>query len=106
VLYLRRIVGDSMLPTLRADQLVVLVRSRRPRAGDVVMVRHDGREKIKRVAKVADGQLFLLGDNPAASTDSRQFGWLPMTLVVARLPRRGRMQPHAAVPPVPPDAPQ
>lgn len=50
---------------------------RRPRIGDVVIVRHGQREKIKRLAKLAgDGRAYVLGDNPPASTDSRQFGWL------------------------------
>lgn len=81
----RRVVGDSMLPGLSADRLVLAVRTRRPRAGQVVIARHDGLEKIKRVQKVADGQVFLLGDNPDASKDSRHFGWLPARAVFARV---------------------
>jgi nickel-type superoxide dismutase maturation protease len=89
---LRRVVGDSMLPGLPADRLVVAVRTRRPREGQVVFVRHDGREKMKRVQKVSDGQVFLLGDNPDKSTDSRHFGWLPTEVVFARVvwPRQTR----------------
>lgn len=85
MLVFRRVVGDSMLPALRADQLVLGLRTRRVRAGDVVIVRHDGQEKIKRVHMVCDGQIFLLGDNSVASKDSRHFGWLPQGAVYARV---------------------
>ena len=85
MILLRRVVGDSMLPGLPADRLVIALRTRRPRPGQVVFVRHDGREKMKRVQKVADGQVFLLGDNPDRSTDSRHFGWLPAEVVFARV---------------------
>lgn len=85
MLLLRRVVGDSMLPALQAGQLVLAVRTRRARAGDVVIARHGGREKIKRVHTVSDGQVFLLGDNQAASTDSRHFGWVPQRAVFARV---------------------
>jgi nickel-type superoxide dismutase maturation protease len=82
---LRRVVGDSMLPALAADKLVVARRSHRIRPGDVVILHHDNLEKIKRVARVRDGQVFVLGDNPAHSTDSRTFGWLPESAVVAKV---------------------
>ena len=81
-----------MLPGLPADKLVIALRTRQARTGQVVLVRHDGREKMKRVHKVADGQVFLLGDNPGRSTDSRHFGWLPSEVVFARVvwPRQRR----------------
>lgn len=40
------------------------------------MVNHDSLEKIKRIARSEHGRVYLLGDNPQASTDSRTFGWL------------------------------
>lgn len=92
-LLVRRIVGDSMLPSLRSGQLVLFVAGRRPRVGTIVMLRHDGIEKIKRIARIESGRVYVLGDNPAVSTDSRQFGWLGLetvraTLVLPRLPKR------------------
>ncbi len=48
------------------------------RVGDVVVARRPDRpglEIIKRIKAIdAGGAIFLAGDNPAASTDSRQFG--------------------------------
>lgn len=65
-----------MLPTLRPGQVVVFTRGRKPTVGDIVMISHDGLEKIKRIARQEHGRVYVLGDNPAASTDSRTFGWI------------------------------
>ena len=88
------VVGDSMAPTMMAgDRLVVLAqrfgRFKWPEVGDVVAVadpRDPSRTLVKRVASVdrAAGTLELLGDNPAASTDSRTFGPVPVASVVGR----------------------
>jgi type IV secretory pathway protease TraF len=52
---------------------------------DVVIISHEGMEKVKRVHKVRDGELYVLGDNSALSTDSRDFGWLPVEAVTAKV---------------------
>lgn len=83
-LYVRRVVGDSMSPTLPHGRLVVFV-TMRPKIDNIVMVNHDGREKIKRLALTRAGRIYLLGDNPPASTDSRDFGWLPQEAIIAKL---------------------
>lgn len=81
----RRIVGASMLPYFQPGRIVLGWRAKRIRSGDVVIVMHDGLEKIKRVDRVRGDKLYVLGDNADASTDSRQFGWLPMASVKARV---------------------
>lgn len=72
-----RVSGDSMLPTLRSGDLL-LVRSLRtgePREGQIVCAETDTVEAIKRVTRPpADGTVWLEGDNAAASTDSRSLG--------------------------------
>ncbi len=88
------VVGDSMAPTLMAgDRLAVLAqrfgRFKWPEVGAVVAVadpRDPSRILVKRVASVdrAAGTLEVLGDNPAASTDSRTFGPVPVASVVGR----------------------
>ena len=94
-----------MAPALRhGDQVVVWwARGSTPRAGAVVLVDLPGSRGlgIKRVARVEQsGALWVEGDNPAGSTDSRQFGAVPASAlrgrVVMRLwPRPGRITPRA-----------
>ncbi len=77
--------GASMEPAFRGGDCLIVDRSvlkaRRPRAGDVVVVRDPElavRWLVKRVWRVADdGQLDLRGDNAAESRDSRDFGLVP-----------------------------
>jgi nickel-type superoxide dismutase maturation protease len=90
--------GASMEPTLLdGDRLVVVSRPwgdrLRPAAGDVVAVadpRDTGRVLVKRVASVdrVAATLEILGDAPDASTDSRDFGPVPVASVVGRVVHR------------------
>ncbi len=92
------VVGDSMEPTLVQGDRVLVDRwscSRRsPRVGEVILVRtDDGAIVVKRVARAprhAPGGLtrpsvWVLGDNPGASRDSRHFGAVPIDRVAGRL---------------------
>ena len=85
LLLVRRVAGDSMLPTLRAGQLVIAVRPYRLRAGMIVIVYHQGLEKIKRITHIDSGKLFVEGDNAGSSTDSRSFGWLSVDVVIGKV---------------------
>lgn len=83
----RRVVGGSMSPKLRPGQLLLASPFRRHAVhpGQVVIVEHDGVEKIKRVERIQNDMVFVIGDNLEASTDSRHFGWLTMDEVRARV---------------------
>ena len=85
--------GTSMLPTLApGDRLLV---ARRPfgqgaprlAPGDLAVVQDPevaGRLLVKRVGSVEQGSVVVLGDNPAASRDSRSFGPVPRELALGR----------------------
>jgi phage repressor protein C with HTH and peptisase S24 domain len=86
MMIVRRIVGNSMLPVLRPGGIVVgWGRPKKLAIGDIVIVQHEGLEKIKRISQIEDGKLYVLGDNPEASKDSRHFGWLDLSTVQAKL---------------------
>jgi nickel-type superoxide dismutase maturation protease len=76
------VTGDSMAPTLRPGDRVLLVWGLGPlrpaiRVGDLVALadpRLPARTMIKRVAGLEGTRLVVRGDNDAASTDSRHFG--------------------------------
>ncbi len=87
-----RVAGESMLPAYQPGDTLLgwrWFRARGLRAGQVVVARQAGRPLIKRVAKTAAGHIWLAGDNPGRSTDSRHFG--PVTpaqveaLILAKL---------------------
>lgn len=80
-----RVVGDSMEPTLRAGEFVLVDRGRAPEVGRLVVARHPERAEllvIKRVAAIEpDGRIALASDNPDAGTDSRSWGPVDVALV-------------------------
>jgi nickel-type superoxide dismutase maturation protease len=102
--------GASMVPSLLpGDRLLVESRSyqgRPPRPGEVVLAadpRKPERELIKRVETVdeAAASADLRGDAPEASTDSREFGTVPLSEIRWRAvfrywppQRAGRLSPE------------
>jgi signal peptidase I len=89
--------GISMRPTYQPGDRVLLRRvpDRALRRGQVVVVEAPpygtGTRKwlIKRVSALpGDGTVFVLGDNPAASGDSRLHGYLPVDRVLGVVLRR------------------
>jgi nickel-type superoxide dismutase maturation protease len=76
--------GTSMAPALLPGDHVLVWKTRSVRPGDVVAApdpRRAARSVLKRVADVTDEGLYLLGDNPEHSTDSRQWGRVPVASV-------------------------
>lgn len=64
----------------------------RVKVGDVVVIERPeqpGIHYVKRISeiKIASNQIYLLSDNPDG-TDSRQWGWLPASSIVAIIIRR------------------
>ena len=84
--------GSSMSPTFLPGDRLLLVRRLRPlRPGDLVAFddpRGTGRRLVKRVRVVRGRDVEVVGDNPAASTDSRAFGAVPIERVSHLVVRR------------------
>jgi nickel-type superoxide dismutase maturation protease len=80
-----RVSGDSMLPTLKDGDAVMIVATRSIKPGDVVLADHPYKSSVKMVKRVhaidGEGRYSLTGDNPAESTDSRTFGSLSLEYI-------------------------
>lgn len=88
-----RVVGPSMEPTVRNGEIHLVRRGGRIRVGDIVVIRHPQRPElfsVKRVIRRECPGWWVEGDNPAASSDSREFGAVPDELIVGRLVLRLR----------------
>jgi hypothetical protein len=87
-----------MAPALRhGDHLLVWWRARRPPIGSVVVVQLPERGlAVKRLVRVTgDGAIWVEGDNPFGSTDSRTLGALPAAALRGRV--IGRLWPRPGV---------
>jgi phage repressor protein C with HTH and peptisase S24 domain len=82
---IRRVVGDSMSPGLNQDSLIAVLKSKRYKVGDVVGFKLNDQVLIKRVCKINDSLVYVLGDNPNNSLDSRKLGWINQDSIVFKL---------------------
>lgn len=75
-----------MEPALVPGKLIIARKYfRKLQPGDAVVFNHQGLEKIKRIAKIQSDKVWVLGDNPNASTDSRLFGWINRSDIQAKI---------------------
>lgn len=80
-----------MVPAYAPGERVIVKYGASYEVGDVVLVDFKDRIDIKRVKQISGDQVFIEGDNTAVSVDSRQYGAVKNTRVIAkviyRLPR-------------------
>ena len=81
--------GDSMLPTLKNGDKVLVDPKCSIAIGDIVLGKHPYKSNVKIIKRVTDiakdGRLTLAGDNPAESTDSRTFGTVSGKYIIGTL---------------------
>jgi len=85
-----------MLPVLKEGDVVLYdpkaYTQKQPQIGDVVIAIHPARSDLRIVKRVQgvtrDGRIFLLGDNVAETTDSRDFGHVPIDEILGRITSR------------------
>ena len=84
----------SMEPALHPGDWLLVRRTRRVRAGQIVLARHPGRPDlllVKRAARMVQAGWWLESDNPdAGAVDSRRFGPVPASLIEGRVLLRYR----------------
>lgn len=77
-----------MFPTLKDGDAILINRTAKVRAGDIILANHPFRKSVKILKRVKDftdkGDLFLVGDNPPESTDSRAFGAVPIKYLIGK----------------------
>lgn len=77
-----KVVGRSMYPTLKPGDEILLdpyaYRQNLPQADDLIVTMHPCQNNLAIVKRIdfidVKGNYFLIGDNPLASTDSREWG--------------------------------
>ena len=90
-----RVDGNSMLPTLKPGEDVLLLPVSRMTAiapGDIVVCFHPQRPALRMVKRVSetfyDGGCYVLSDNAAEGSDSRSFGVVDRKLIVGLVTSR------------------
>ena len=85
-----------MLPNLTSEDRILINQRCHPQPGDIVVTWHPkkpGIRLIKRLHRLEPNGMHLLGDNPSASTDSRQLGAIPTALLIGVAVSRLRRSP-------------
>ena len=74
-----------MSPTLKEGQEVLTFNWGKPKAGDVVVIKHNDKKMIKRIKKMEEDKFFVKGDNEKESTDSRHFGPVDQSQILGKV---------------------
>lgn len=88
-----RVTGESMLPLLPPQREVLIdpeaYRHTLPQPGEIIVAYHPQQPHLRIIKRIEfvepDGECYLKGDNAAASTDSRQFGLVPLAQIQGKV---------------------
>jgi nickel-type superoxide dismutase maturation protease len=77
--------GNSMAPTLRPHQRVLVYRWKKGRVGDVIVFKKNAKTMIKRIERFEYGRAFVKGDNLKDSQDSRNYGAVERHQIIGKV---------------------
>jgi nickel-type superoxide dismutase maturation protease len=84
-----RVEGNSMLPTLKDGDVVLISPRACGKVGDIVLAKHPFKKSVKILKRIkefnAGDDAVLTGDNAEESTDSRTFGAVPVKYLLGRV---------------------
>lgn len=84
--------GDSMHPTLKTGDRILVEKNSAIGVGDIVVAHHPFKTSVKIVKRISsietDGSISLIGDNPNESSDSRGFGSIKRSDVIGKVVAR------------------
>lgn len=74
-----------MAPTLQPGDRVLCVPWWHYQAGHLVIGPGEAGPMVKRIERMGERGAWLVGDNRAQSTDSRELGWIPLVQLRGRV---------------------
>lgn len=77
-----------MLPDLKDGEKVLVKTHESYQIGDIVVAKHPFKQSvvlIKRVSEIDENGVFLIGDNPSESTDSRTLGKISIKDILGKV---------------------
>lgn len=80
--------GESMMPTYRSGDWLVVAWGAQFKIGDVILVEREDRPGvflIKRLERSEGSNYWVEGDNKSISTDSREWGFIGSDEIVGRV---------------------
>ena len=80
--------GESMMPTYRSGDWLVVAWGAQFKIGDVILVEREERPGlflIKRLERSEGSNYWVEGDNKSISTDSREWGFIGPNEIVGRV---------------------
>ena len=76
---------EGMLPALRPYQHILAISRRQYHDEDVVIIWHNGIEKIEQIRAIQGSWFEVRADNPTKTTDSRQFGLIKKQAILGKV---------------------
>ena len=84
--------GDSMLPTFKTGDCVLIDPTAEVAVGDIVLANHPYKKSVRMIKRItsidSDTNYLLAGDNKADSTDSQAFGKIPAKDILGKVVAR------------------